>query len=313
MLFFSEKSHYWHNDALINKNKVVKQKGYNDVSCTPPDGHINILKKRAPYAAFSINGGLTLEASIALPLFIAGIVALVFFLSVMQLQLHIQKALYNQTIEAAGNAYYVEAANLNDKAQSMLEAGYIRQQVIKELGEDYLDKTFIVDGSNGLHLNLSSEKNNGIIDVAIQYKVGVPFDMLGIGKIGLVSRARCHTWIGSTEDTAANKEDMVYMTSSGTVYHLYKDCSYILTKTEKVQLGELDTLRNNDGSKYYACPSCCMGQLYDEAFVYITGYGTRYHMRIDCGNIHSNIFAVKKETAQNKYKLCSKCRERSGQ
>ena len=87
MLFFS--------GLKLNK---TRQKDY-PRCLIPPDGRLP-RERRAPYAAFRARASLTVEASLALPIFIAAIVVFLFVLQVMQLQLHIQKALYNQTMKA---------------------------------------------------------------------------------------------------------------------------------------------------------------------------------------------------------------------
>ena len=80
MLFFS--------GLKLNK---TRQKDYPRY-LIPPDGRLP-RERRAPYAAFRARASLTVEASLALPIFIAAIVVFLFVLQVMQLQLHIQKAL----------------------------------------------------------------------------------------------------------------------------------------------------------------------------------------------------------------------------
>ena len=96
----------------------------------PPDGSLS-RERRAPYAAFRARASLTVEASLALPIFIAAIVVFLFVLQVMQLQLHIQKALYNQTMKASGYAYYLTIADMSYKAEQVLEEEYIKYSVIK--------------------------------------------------------------------------------------------------------------------------------------------------------------------------------------
>lgn len=296
MLFFTE-----------GQNKIIKQKIFENHQSSPPDGCVGSEEKRASHAAFRFDGGLSLEASLVLPFFLAGLIALLFFIQVIQLQMHLQKALYGQSMKAAGYAYYIDEMNMDDTVQNVLEAEYIKAAVIKEVGAAYLDNSYIVGGSRGLRLNLTNNAQAGIFDAALQYKVQVPFDLLGIGRITLVSRARCHIWNGDKDGAAQTEKDTVYMTANGEVYHTHKDCTYLVSDVCETEYGQIDGLRNDSGAKYYAC-AACKKETADEATpVYYTGYGTRYHTDRLCGNLHSNIFSVPRSEAEKNYRLCSKC------
>lgn len=296
MLFFTE-----------DQNKIIKQKVFENHQSSPPDGCVGSEEKRASHAALRFNGGLSLEASLVLPFFLAGLIALLFFIQVIQLQMHLQKALYGQSMKAAGYAYYIDEINMDDTVQNVLEAGYIKAAVIKEVGAEYLDNSYIVGGSQGLRLNLTNNTQTGIFDAALQYKVQVPFDLLGIGRIMLVSRARCHIWNGDKDGAVQTEKDTVYMTANGEVYHTHKDCTYLVSDVCETEYGQIDGLRNAGGAKYYACAVCKKDTADETTPVYYTGYGTRYHTDRLCGNLHSNIFSVPRSEAEQNYRLCSKC------
>ena len=72
------------------------------------------IKKRqgVPYTAFSINASLTLEAALVLPVFLAALVAVVFFLQAIQVQSRLQQSLYNQVKKVSGYAYYMNIADM---------------------------------------------------------------------------------------------------------------------------------------------------------------------------------------------------------
>lgn len=302
MLFFS----------ILNL-KLNKRKGnalFNDL---PPDLYSKAeLEKRAPYAAFRIKGSLTVEASFVIPIFIAAITMLIFFLQAIRIQQHIQKALFNQTMQVAGYAYYINETDIADMAEQFLEGEYIKSQIIKELGEDFFDEAYIVNGSKGIVLNFSGINDEGIIDAALQYKLEIPFDIFKIGGISFVSRARCKTWVGTESEKNEWSAEMVYVTANGEVYHTDKNCSYINSQIQSCIYFEIESKRNSSGAIYYPCSLCC--GMYDNKFndVYFTPYGTRYHMNRLCSNIKSSVFAIEKEDAQKKYRLCTKCEEGGG-
>lgn len=301
MLFFLEKS-------KINKKEKM-QKGYPLYQDSSPDRYNNTQEKRVFHAAF-FKGSLTLEASLVLPLFIAGIVAMLFFLQVIQVQMHLQKALFNQTMKVAGYTYYVDKAEIIDSIDGFFEAEYIKTAVINEAGKDYIENSYIVNGVSGIKLNLSNVTDEGIIDASLQYKMKVPFDLFNIGEITLVSRARCHTWIGDSQSAATENEEYVYMTEHGSVYHTYKDCTYLVSNIESCLFTQIDSKRNKSGAIYYSCALCCR-EGYHGSVVYYTNYGTRYHASAVCSNLKSNIYTVTLDSVKGKYELCSKCAKRS--
>lgn len=295
--------------------KIKINKGKQKDICSPRDGKISLREKRVSYAAC---GSLTLEAALVMPLFIAAIVSLMFFIQVIQLQIHIQKSLYNQALKVAGYACYTNLAELSDTAESILSAEYIKYQVINETGKEYLDNSCIAGGSSGIHANLTQEAEDGIIDAALEYTVSPPFNILGLRGMTFVSRARCHTWTGSTcQDTGKNPtedDDVVYMAQKGEVYHLYRDCTYLTNQISSTSAVQVVNIRNDSGAKYYPCSVCCRDNIpAGDEEVYYTLYGTRYHSDIFCNNLYCNIYTINKETAQEQYRLCSKCAKRSGE
>ena len=300
MLFFRRKEY-----------KIIKQNASSKYHNPPgnKDGtYFN--EKRASCAALRLIASMTVEAALSVPLFVAGIVAILFVLQIMQLQLHMQKALYNQAMKVSGYSYYLTVADLSYKAEQVLQEEYVKSAVIKEVGKDYLDNSYIVNGSKGIYLNLTGNPEKGWIDVALQYNVKVPFDLLGIGKLKMVSRARCRTWVGKDADTDDKSFEKVYMTAGGSVYHTHKDCTYLVSKIYSCDVGEISEKRNADGSKYYACKLCCAEGNSGLKKVYYTQYGERYHSSAVCSNLHSNIFTIAKSDAEQKYRLCSKCEKR---
>lgn len=290
-----------------NIKKYIKQK-----VCSTPDRHVGLHEKRAPYSAFYMRGSLTLEASLVMPLFLAAFVALIFFLQVIQQNLHIQKALYNQVLKISGYSYYLNDTKMSKEAQRLLEASYIKAAVIGELGEKYLNNSYIKNGSRGMNLNITGKPENGILDVALEYTMEVPFNLLKIKGFNMVSRARCHLWIGNEKNALTDDSEYVYMTPKGTVYHIYKDCTYIKSNILSCNSGEIIDKRNASGAKYYQC-GACVPYMPTRKNVYYTTYGTRYHYSKTCYNLHSDVYMIQKKEAEKKYRLCKKCQTRSEQ
>ena len=299
MLFFS-----------IFYKKFLKRKGSSLLGNSPPNysnrDNLN-TKERAPYAAFKLKGSLTVEASLVLPLFIGAIVFLLFFIQAVRINVHIQKAVYNQTMSVAGYAYYVNMANPPVEVENLLEAGYIKSKIIDELGTEFMNNPYIINHRDAFSLNFTNIFDEGIIDVALQYRLKVPFDIFGVSEVPFVARARCKTWAGADSGKTEWDTEMVYVTKYGEVYHINKSCTFIKSDVMTCSKVKIKTLKNESGEWYKPCSLCSEGHASYVVPVYYTEYGNRFHVNENCSNLKSNVFSIEKDDAIKKYRPCSKC------
>ncbi|MEE3392219.1 MAG: TadE family protein [Lachnospiraceae bacterium] len=102
-------------------------------------------------------------------------------------------------------------------------------------------------------------------------------------------------------------DEWVYITAHPSVYHTSRECTYLKPHISQVFVGELMQKRNASGGRYYPCKYCCrnMNSL-PEGTVYLTRYGTAYHIDKNCPDIWHDIRRVKKSEAGS-LKECSKC------
>ena len=287
--------------------KLLKRKGRVPFHDSPPDLTDGAFReKRAPHA--TLTASMTIEASLVLPIFVMAIMTLVFFVQAIQINTRIQTALFNQTLKTAGYAFFLSDSDLATEAEQFMEAEFVKLSVINELGDDFFKNRYIVNGKDGFTLNLTNISDKGIIDVALQYKLQVPFDIFGVGRLNFVSRARCKTWSVDSKGIGDSDLKIVYVTPSGTVYHVSKECRHIKNSSTSCKFEELANKRNLSGGKYYPCNKCSMDSLPGKwANVYYTTYGTRYHLDPLCPNINTNIFAIEESVAKEKYRLCASC------
>ncbi len=258
--------------------------------------------KRAFSTASHLKASLTLEATITLPLFIAGIIAFIFLIQAVQVQMRIEKALFNQTMKISGYAFYVDGVGVPGEAGNFVETSIIRKAVIDEVGEEFLNNSYIVGGKDGIYVNFIKEYREGILDVELVYKMEVPFNLFGIKPVTYTTRAVCHTWIGGRSDDLVDETEYAYVTPNATVYHSYSDCTYLVMPVSTASYSELD-------KKYKACSSCCEENII-YTNVYYTQYGERYHSTVLCSNLHRNVFMIELDKAAKQYELCSRCSKR---
>ena len=111
--------------------------------------------------------------------------------------------------------------------------------------------------------------------------------------------------VGQGKDEDA---EIVYITETGTVYHLSRDCTYLNPSIREISFRDLDGVRNSGGHKYSLCDSCCKTvEQYGQG--YITTWGDAFHSRLDCSGLKRTIREEKLQEAEEQgYHACSKCR-----
>lgn len=273
----------------------------------PPININNKIEERASNITCG-KGSICLEAAIVLPIFIAAVIAVLFFIQAILIEMRLQKALYNQIMKTSGMAYFVGIADMSETVEQIMGAEYVKNEVIKEVGREFLNNSYIVNGYKGIGIDYLCKAEEGLLDVRLIYYMNVPFNIFGIQPVKFTTHMVNHTWVGETENDTDNDVNMVYIASSGKVYHLYRDCSYILSKIYSCIYDEIGQKRNENGSRYQPCKVCASEPKIGSYFY--TKYGIRYHVRPDCRNLYSNVFEIDIEMVKDKYSVCSKCEKR---
>ncbi len=106
------------------------------------------------------------------------------------------------------------------------------------------------------------------------------------------------------EEAADAESEKVYVTESGSVYHRSLTCSHLSVKAEAIDISELNERRNRDGKKYGLCSHCSDATRGNKVF--ITAYGTKYHLCADCRSLKRNVKEVSLEEVKG-MKPCSVC------
>lgn len=200
------------------------------------------------------------------------------------------------------------------KVQSVLEQSCWEMAVFTyadKANESY-EKLKVLEAKHDLNFIESNwMKEDGIVDIAVSYSVKIPFFPMIEQKF--VQRARRRAWVG--QDGLSSSDDIddeiVYLAQTGSVYHLYSDCSHIKLTIKTVNASQLTSLRNNHGGIYHACERCKPSLT---GSVYITSDGDRYHSRSNCSGIKRLVKEVHKSevAGMNVCKRCSARKSREG-
>ena len=258
-------------------------------------------------------GSVTVETALVLPLLIIFFMQLYTAFEMLALYCRVEVAL-EETAEEAATFLYIRKDSRIAKEQSfLLTETFIREEVSRKIGTKNLSGSVLQGKAMGLSLFRSDIATDGKnVDLVVTYRVKPWYAIGNVGTIQLMNHCKVTAWTGYQKDGSLDeekKEKTVYITESGSVYHLYRDCTFLDAKVETVLTKDVGKERNSDRKIYYPCELCAQGKEMD-TFCYITPYGTRYHKDEGCEALHKSVRAVSLSEVGGR-RVCSKCSQRS--
>lgn len=250
---------------------------------------------------------LTLEAALALCLFIFAVVCMILPMKIMNTDRKIQAAL-----EAVGEDYsryaYLKDMLEKGKAADIPGAGEFAKSFCSHLAagaaEGYAQLMVMqhldTDAVKHVRMLRSSILEDGEnFDLIFDYEIQMPFPVLGIGRIERTARCRRRAWIGKPgkdygygggEDNL--EDEIVYVGKNSTRYHRNRSCHYLSNNMVPVAFDQVSDMRNDSGGKYYGCQVCGMN-VETGSTVYIMPSGTSYHTTKNCTAINAYVRAIR--------------------
>lgn len=266
-------------------------------------------------------GSFTVEAALALPIFIFAIIAFLFVFRMVLMQIQLQGALTEAAKELSGSAYLtVEAKEDSEnekKIQEQLQntggklasGAIIRKYFVNEKQyKNMLSKDISYVGSS----YLDEEKS---IDLIGEYCVEIPIPIIRLCKIPIMQRVKTRAYIGVdrllsgdgvNSSTSMDEGDYVFITETGIVYHLSLECSSLKLNISECKWVEVEKKRNESGGRYKRCEKCCRGAEQIQ-IVYICSDGDAYHQILNCSGLKRTIRKVKRSDVEGEMPVCSKC------
>lgn len=240
-------------------------------------------------------GSITVEASLAVPIFFLAVVCLLYLMEIMAVRTSVRAGL-----QAAGKQVMQDACMVTAVVPSRLE-----KDMVHAIGAERLERSIVVGGSSGLHCEGSHMSPvTGIGNLTVRYEIKLPVPMFMIPPVSYTESMRIKAWTGYEKSVFGNEnKDTVYITETGLVYHKDYHCTHLELSIHMVPASETASLRNNSGRKYYPCEHCVHGS---SAGVYITNTGDRYHNSLTCSGLKRTIYAVPMSEAAGKG-ACSRC------
>ena len=286
---------------------------------------IHRVERSYLYTFYDSNGSITLEAAITIPLFTFAILTIIYIMNIIHLQTTLQMAL-EETVRNINQIAYIssEFYSLTKEQQyeainkdftiaenigaSLISTNYIKNEFLDEKMTNFLNKSYIVNGSEGISfLHSSMNLKDNIIDVILTYNVSIPFmpDELFSFKLS----NRCYTRIYMGKDMEKEQQSSsfyVYYTVYGKVLHTNKYCRYLLNYSEALPYNQLFIGRNPE-----LCLLCSNGETsatlrQHNPVVYLTSDNQVFHLTLDCQSFTGEIFRLER-TSLEENELCEEC------
>lgn len=271
-------------------------------------------RKRASVFASRREGSMTVEAAVVLPVFLIALMSVLYMAHIFFVQMALIGPLHETGRRLARDLYLYELTGEKEREDpSVLQELLVKTMSVAAAkavfvnlaGKEWLEHAGIAGGSAGISFVRSVlPDEEKMVDLVIQYRMRIPFRLIPLPDFAVTQRCRVHGWVGYDPAAAEEeKEQIVYVTETGSVYHLYLTCSHLHLSIRPVGYWEMEGLRNSNGAKYYPCEKC--GAVQTDT-VYITDDGNRYHSCISCSGLKRGIREIPISEADGLL-LCSRC------
>ncbi|MCM1127210.1 MAG: hypothetical protein NC429_12155 [Lachnospiraceae bacterium] len=247
-----------------------------------------------------LKGSMALEGSLVLPIFLFFMMTILLSLEAVRIQSNVQEALHQAGNERAFTQNRTEdQKGLNTDVSERITA-YIEKQEFPYL--------CVAKGKDGIVVSdCSSVTDKGLVRLKASYQLKPFIRWIPVGNLTFEDEYYSHAWVGflGTEDTGQRTEQdsYVYITKTGTKYHVSCDCTYLRIPVKAVNGGQIHELRNASGGKYYPCERC---RPKESGLLFVTEEGSRYHGEADCSSLKRTVFMIPLKEADG-YTPCKKC------
>lgn len=278
---------------------------------------INILKKENNnHKCRCLNASMTLETAMVLPIFIFGILTLISLMEMMRFYSDMEQritgigkeiSVYSAAAKIIGDKINEDnlVLDLSGHVASSMTAYY---KVVNSYSEEELWSAGIANGKRGI-TNIFSRimVDNDIVDLVFTYRLVPRANFFSYRGYFLINRCRMRAWTGYGEpENIEESERYVYVTETGTVFHLTDTCTYLDLSITPMTYEETVERRNFNGEIYKSCEVCKPGSLENDALVFITNYGDCYHNSLGCSGLKRTISYIPISEVGDR-RACSRC------
>lgn len=272
------------------------------------------------FLARKLRAGMTVEAAMALPVFLLFLLNLGSAIEMIRLHGNLQTALWETGSKLAvygyalGNEESLRSVEQEDPwwkemAGIAFSYLYIKDQVVDYLGEQYLEASPLSHGTDGLQFWESEiVQPNGEMEITLTYGISPWCSLTGFLPFRMANRYHAHIWNGYdiVGNSGGSEEDLVtvYVTETGKVYHRDRNCTHLCLSIQAIAAGTQGNYRNENGGKYLECEKCrgepATGTLY------IAREGDCFHYSRECSGLKRTVISILLKDAED-YRSCSRC------
>lgn len=290
------------------------------------------LKKMYGSLNRKVSAGMTVEASIVLPLFLFFFINLGSAMEMIRLHDNLQLGLwdvgnrmcvYGYAVKAGSTVSDTDSKKLDKEDREwwqewgdiVLSYTYIKNQVVNYVGEEYLEESPLSHGVSGLQfwesdvLQSKDVSTSGdVLDIVMTYQVAPWIEIPFVRPFRMVNRYYGRVWTGYDLSGGApdgnSVQDVVYITENASVYHENINCTHLKLSIREVSLEEALAARNENGGRYTECAKCKKKPF--QGTVFIGREGDCYHYDRACSGLKRTIYTIPRQQA-SKYRPCSRC------
>lgn len=258
----------------------------------------------------SVQASMTVEAALVIPLFCFFIIYMGSAMEMIRLHGNLEVALWDAGRQVGIYGELLDSENATDDPEEcdpdnrveavVISYTYIRNQIRKQLGDEYLKQAPLDKGIDGLQFLESSIRGDNY-EIVVTYKIKPLLSLLGFHEFRMANKYYGHLWTGY--EIPGTKEDVeyVYVTGDAKVYHTNRECTHIRLSIHMIQEEEIP-------KGYKACEKCVEGKNIRTDMFYICTEGKHYHSNQNCPGIKRTVYCIAKENVYG-YRECSRCRE----
>ncbi len=277
------------NEKFSLRQQIKNEKCYG-IIC---GAHSECYSRFWPGALFhsSVSGSLTVEAALALPVFLFAAVMILFLFRIMQIQYIVENSLDKAVAEVS----LIDGIS-RQQAENLTKAAFYRELAVQNCPLSHIER-----GIGGFSWK-NTYVDETMIDAQVGYSVSFPLRFFGRKRIKLQDVCRMRRWIGERAVNSGNQEqEWVYVTPKEQVYHVSRACTHLKLSVKAVSSDGLKSQWKTCG----ACGHCAKGKK-TGAVVYVTREGESYHLNINCSGLKRTVYMIPKEQTGGK-RPCTRC------
>ncbi len=265
-----------------------------------------------------LSAGITVEAAVALPLFLFFFLNLGCAIEMIRLHGNLAMALRETGNKMSLYGYALKWEEKEEEGGGLLKEEaldfafsytYVKGQIVKYAGEDYLNQSPLVYGADGLQFWESEIfTTEDTFELVLTYGVAPWMQVPAVNPFRMANVYYGHIWNGyeiALSYESENGTDTVYVAKTGSVYHESRDCSHLSLAIWAVNSGQVPYERNGDGERYTPCEKCGNGAMPTKVFISLEG--NRFHLSAACSGLKRTVYSMDRGEAQEKYRPCSRC------